>query len=196
MLRLLGGRQLPHHFLKVFMGMNEEIDWNHWLGENSARLMLYARQQCRVEADAEDALQESLVQLVRTVESGDFRGGPERWLSYVYTAIRHNAMDRGRRMDVRSNYEQAVQESDSELGLENPWLSCASDDEVLRQQVEELLRSIKPDFAEIIVLKIWGERTFQDIADVIGISISTVVSRYRYGMEELRKAFAASGIER
>ncbi len=178
------------------MGMKKEIDWNHWLGENSARLMLYARQQCRREADAEDVLQEALMQLVRTVESGDFKGNPEQWVSYVYTAIRHRAMDKGRREEVRRNYVQRVQDADSDLGIDDPWLVCAADDEYMRQQVEVLLRQIKPAFAEVIVLKIWGERTFQDIADILKIPLATVSSRYRYGLEKLRVAFDAAGIER
>lgn len=175
--------------------MNEEIDWNHWLGEYSARLMLYARQQCRREADAEDALQESLIQLVRTVESGDFKGSPDQWLSYAYTAIRHRAMDKGRREEVRMQYAERVQESDPDLGLCNPWLVSASDDEHMRQQVEKYLQEINPDFAEVIVLRMWGDRTFQEIADILNLSISTVASRYRYGIDGLRKVFKSAEIE-
>ena len=45
-------------------------DWAAWLDAHGARLLLYARQQTRTEADAEDLLQTALVQLVRTVEGG------------------------------------------------------------------------------------------------------------------------------
>jgi RNA polymerase sigma-70 factor, ECF subfamily len=35
------------------------------------------------------------------------------------------------------------------------------------------------------VLKIVEDRTFADIADLLGISLNTAASRYRYGLEKL-----------
>ena len=69
------------------------IDWGAWLDANGARLLLYARQQTPTCADAEDVLQDALLQLVRTVECGEFHGGQEQWLAYTLTAIRHLAAD-------------------------------------------------------------------------------------------------------
>ncbi|NNE92375.1 MAG: RNA polymerase sigma factor, partial [Verrucomicrobiales bacterium] len=40
--------------------------WSDWLRENGPRLMLYARQQTRCEADAEDVLQAALVKTWKT----------------------------------------------------------------------------------------------------------------------------------
>src|SRR5688572_4836296 len=37
-------------------------DWRDWLRENGRRYLLYARQQTRAEADAEDVLQDALVE--------------------------------------------------------------------------------------------------------------------------------------
>ncbi len=82
------------------------INWETWLDENSARLFLYARQQTRSQADAEDVLQNALLQLVRAVECGEFRGQPSQWLSYTLSAIRHLAADEARRRLTRQSYEQ------------------------------------------------------------------------------------------
>ncbi|MEE1265035.1 MAG: sigma-70 family RNA polymerase sigma factor, partial [Akkermansia sp.] len=101
----------------------ERIDWSAWLAEYGSPLLLYARQQCRSEADAEDVLQEALVQLVHAVEGGSFTGSRDQWRAYAYTAIRHLAMDRGRREQVRRNYATAQQETLSEGVEETPWLS-------------------------------------------------------------------------
>ena len=38
----------------------------------------------------------------------------------------------------------------------------------------------------MVVLKIWGELTFEEAAAVIGISPNTAASRYRYGLEKLK----------
>jgi RNA polymerase sigma-70 factor (ECF subfamily) len=171
------------------------VDWSVWLAENGAQLLLYARQQCRSEADAEDVLQEALVQLVHVVEGGSFTGTQEQWRAYAYSAIRHLAMDRGRREQVRRNYVVSQQEGMQEGEAETPWLSCAADDEYLRKKFEKLLHSLAPEFAEVVVLHIWGEHTFQQIADMTGNKLSTITSRYRYALKSMRKELESDPIE-
>ena len=174
---------------------DSRIDWSSWLAENGSQLLLYARQQCRSEADAEDVLQEALVQLVHAVEGGSFSGTRDQWRSYAYTAIRHLAMDRGRREQVRRNYATAQQETLSEGVAETPWLSSAADDEYLRERLESMLRELPPEHAEVVVLHIWGDHTFQQIADMTGNKLSTITSRYRYALQALRKAIESNPIE-
>lgn len=172
------------------------IDWSAWLAEYGSQLLLYARQQCRSEADAEDVLQEALVQLVHAVEGGSFSGSQDQWRAYAYTAVRHLAMDRGRREQVRRNYATAQQETLREGVEETPWLSSAADDEYLREKLESLLRQLPAEFAEVVVLHIWGEHTFQQIADMTGNKLATITSRYRYALQTLRKELEANPIER
>lgn len=171
------------------------VDWASWLDEHGARLLLFARQQTRRDADAEDVLQEALVQLVQVVESGEFKGEADGWISYAYTAIRHLAADRGRREMVRQEYARAQQEVLSEGQEETPWLTCGADDEYMRRRVEELLHTLPKEFAEVIVLRIWGEHTFQQIADMTQTKLATVTSRYRYAMQAMRQALENNPIE-
>lgn len=171
------------------------VDWTSWLDEHGSRLLLFARQQCRRDADAEDVMQEALVQLVQVVESGDFTGDDAGRLSYAFTAIRHLAADRGRRETVRQDYARAQQEVISEGEEETPWLSCAADDDYVRRRIEKLLRTLPKESAEVVVLKIWGEHTFQQIADMTQTKLATVASRYRYAMQALRKALEANPID-
>ncbi len=173
----------------------ERVDWAAWLKEFGPRLFLYARQQARAEADAEDIMQEALVQLVRAVESGSFRGERAKWPSYVYTAIRHLAMDRGRREDTFRNNLQRYRDDMEAAEYPEPWLQSSADDELLRRQMEALLRTLPAEFAEVVVLRIWGEYTFQQIADMTFTNLSTVTSRYRYAMQALRKKLSEHPLE-
>lgn len=172
------------------------VDWNAWLAEFGPQLRLYARQQCRRDADAEDVLQEALMQLVHAVSMGSFTGTREQMCAYAYTAIRHLAADRGRREQVRHNYANSQQEILREGAEETPWLNSSADDEYLRNRLERTLRKLKPEFAEVVVLHIWGERTFQEIADITGNKLSTVTSRYRYALLDMRKDLESDPIER
>ena len=49
---------------------------------------------------------------------------------------------------------------------------------------------------EVIVLKIWAELTFAQIAQALDESINTVASRYRYGIEGLRRHLEPTDYER
>jgi RNA polymerase sigma-70 factor (ECF subfamily) len=53
--------------------------------------------------------------------------------------------------------------------------------------IDRALRLLPEEQREVLVLKIWGELTFQQIADTLGSPLNTVAARYRYGLEKLRE---------
>ncbi len=166
--------------------------WGEWLREHGSKLLLFARQQTRSHADAEDVLQEALVRLAKKVNNGTFDGGQPAWLPYVYTSIRRCAIDLGRKDDRRSLREEKV-EADRQCetgGKIDPWFDSSSADDESRVYLERALKELPEKFSEVIVLKVWGERTFADIGDTLEISQNTAASRYRYGLEALRKQLA------
>jgi len=50
------------------------------------------------------------------------------------------------------------------------------------------LASIPDDQRHVIVLHVWGELTFAQIAEILDISSNTAASRYRYALAKLREA--------
>ncbi len=139
--------------------------------------MLYARQQSRCEADAEDVLQAALVKTWRT-----HKGDPDdKVISLAYTNVRRCAIDLARSMDRRRIREEKV----VELGETVSWFELPDDDENRALQVA--LAKIPDSFREVVTLKIWGDQTFAEIGENLGISPNTAASRYRYGLEALRK---------
>lgn len=167
----------------------QQSDWREWLNEHGSKLLLFARQQSRSLADAEDILQDALVKLAKKVAEGEFVGGRNAWLSYVYTAIRRQAIDLGRSVDRRRKREEIVSEEsvEKEKHQEHLWFSSESADGEQRLILEEKLREIPDKFREVIVMKVWGEQTFAEIGEILNISQNTAASRYRYGLEALRK---------
>ena len=163
--------------------------WREWLEEHGPRLLLFARQQTRSHEDANDIFQDALVKLVGKVNSGEFVGGQEAWQPYLYTTLRRLAIDLSRRDDRRKRREDNVG-ADAETGqfdAFNPWFESDSSDDETRAQLEESLKELPQKFAEVITMKIWGERTFAEIGEVLGISPNTAASRYRYGLEALKR---------
>ena len=168
--------------------------WREWLSENGSRMLLFARQQTRSTEDAEDILQDALVKLARKVEEGTFDGGQESWKPYLYTAIRRLAIDLGRKNDRRSKREEKS-EADRKVetgGVSDPWFESDASNEETRNLLEKGLKKLPPKFSEVIIMKIWGEHTFAEIGEILGVSLNTVASRYRYGLEHLRRGLEAS----
>ena len=163
-------------------------EWEVWLAAHGPRLLLFSRQQTRSHEDAQDVVQDALVRLFDKLSSGEFVGGEESWLPYLYTSIRRLAIDLSRRDDRRKRREECVvgdAESDHRETF-HPWFESDSSDDETRVQLEAALKSLPPKFAEVIIMKVWGEQTFAQIGETLGISQNTAASRYRYGLEALK----------
>ena len=165
-------------------------EWREWLEINGPKMLLFARQQTRCHQDAEDVLQDAMVKLIEKIRHEEFVGGPEAWQPYLYTTIRRLAIDLSRRDDRRKRREDTVGVAVEEASQEafHPWFESESSDDETRVQLEEKLKELPVKFAEVIIMKIWGERTFAEIGEILGISQNTAASRYRYGLEALKRS--------
>lgn len=169
-------------------------EWREWLEIHGPRLLLFARQQTRSQEDAEDVLQDAIVKLVEKIRSEEFVGGPDAWQPYLFTTIRRLAIDLSRRDDRRRRREDLVGTDEEAIQAESfdPWFESDSSDDETRAQLESKLRELPTKFAEVIIMKIWGERTFAEIGEALGISQNTAASRYRYGLEALKKSLTSA----
>ena len=53
--------------------------------------------------------------------------------------------------------------------------------------IDGYLKRLPFEQREVVILRIWKELRFAEIAEMLGINLSTVKSRYRLGIERLRK---------
>jgi RNA polymerase sigma-70 factor (ECF subfamily) len=169
-------------------------EWREWLETYGPKMLLFARQQTRSQQDAEDVLQDAIVKLVEKIRTDEFVGGPEAWQPYLYTTIRRLAIDLSRRDDRRKRREDTVGVETGEEHQEafHPWFESESSDDETRVQLEDKLKELPEKFSEVIIMKIWGERTFAEIGEILGISQNTAASRYRYGLEALKKSLGSA----
>jgi RNA polymerase sigma-70 factor (ECF subfamily) len=147
--------------------------WRQWLRDNGSRFLLYARQQTRNEGDAEDVLQDALV------ESWQRAGGmPDDAL--VFATIRRRAIDLARSADRRAAREEASEP-------EQPFFNPDVEERDTQRLLEQAVNGLPPNYREVVSLKLWGGLTFQQIAEVTNVPLNTAASRYRYAIEELRE---------
>src|SRR5258708_22914477 len=154
-----------------------QADWRRWVEEHAPKVQLYSRQQARSDADAQDLVQEAVVEAAQRQDDGCPPALP-----LVFATIRGRAIDLARREDRRTAREQAATEPLPEL-----WFDAGLQDRELAQLVQGAMSKLPEIYREVITLKVWGGLTFAEIAGSVGIPANTAASRYRYGLEELRK---------
>jgi RNA polymerase sigma-70 factor (ECF subfamily) len=155
-------------------------DWRAWFAEHGPRLRMIARQWTRSEADADDVLQEAFIRFWK--HQRHLPGDPN---ALVVTSIRRAALDLIRSSDRRTVREKAVAADADTVG----WFEPESDPR-LNALVESLGR-LPEEQREVVVLKTWGELTFDQIGEQLAISPNTAASRWRYAMEALRRLISA-----
>lgn len=155
--------------------------WAAWLQENAGRLLLFARQQTRSDADAQDVLQEALLRLWQRGDAAI----PDAAL--VYTTIRRAAIDAGRSMDRRSQREGRW--AGEQTMHADAWFDPDPASRELAAEVREKLESLSPVLREAIVLRVWGDLSFAEIARILEIPLQTAASRCRLAVEQLRRHF-------
>src|SRR5258708_2909532 len=83
-----------------------QAQWRRWLDDHAPRFLLFARQKTRSEADAQDLVQEAVLEAVQ--RNGDHGPPP---LPLVYATIHRRAIDLARSERRRTGRELAVMES-------------------------------------------------------------------------------------
>jgi RNA polymerase sigma-70 factor (ECF subfamily) len=56
------------------------------------------------------------------------------------------------------------------------------------QRLQQAIQLLPDEQREVVTLKIDGELTFAQIAQVVGVGISTASSRYHYALQKLRNS--------
>ena len=62
------------------------------------------------------------------------------------------------------------------------------------RRISMLLKMIPPEQAEVISLRTIGGKSFDEIASLLGVNVSTVKSRFRYGIDKIQKKIYSSVI--
>ena len=154
-------------------------EWSRWFQSEAPRFLLYARQKCEGLAEAEDVLQEALVRVWK-IQRGEFPPNP----FLLFQSLRRIAVDHARKRIRRKLREDKSMVSEEHLS----WFTDPVEGEESHQMLENALKSLPVEQQEVVLLKLWGELTYEQIAELTGVSGNTAASRYRYALQSLEKS--------
>jgi RNA polymerase sigma-70 factor (ECF subfamily) len=159
----------------------EPVGWCERLYRVKApKLLLYGRALGLSHAEAEDVLQETFVALMARPQP------PELPEHYCLRSFRNRALNYR-----RSLWRRLTRELESQR-----WFEPSPGESRAERAAMRELAALPPEQREAIVLKIWHERTFDEIGELLDISPNTAAGRYRYGLQKLRMRLKGPSYER
>jgi len=121
---------------------------------------------------AQDAVQQVFLRLIET-DSIQRASDPA---AYLFASVRNQLLN-----------ETRVRHRSVSLDPDAAWFDPPERDYAAEGNLRRALSELIPDQRQVVILHIWGDLTFSQIGDVLGINANTAASRYRYGIETLRE---------
>ena len=131
-------------------------------------------------ADAEDIVHDVFVAFAAS--AGDFKlTGSLK--SYLATCVANRVRNRNVTRQRRKNLElDNITPAESHSETPDCWIMNCEELEIISSALAEV-----PDTQrEVITLRLYGEMKFREIAELQEVSIKTIQSRYRRGLDKLR----------
>jgi len=143
---------------------------------HGAALVLFGTSFASDRGIAQDAVQQVFLRLIQEGNLAHVRD-PK---AYLFASVRNQLLN-----------DSKLRSRSVELTLDSAWFEPPERDYAAEQNLKHALRVLSEDQRQVVVLHIWGELTFSQIAEVLEISANTAASRYRYGIEKLRELMCA-----
>jgi RNA polymerase sigma factor (sigma-70 family) len=138
--------------------------------EHAPALRLYVRQW---PAGGEDLVQDAFIKLAQQSPP------PEQVLPWLYTVVRNGALAAGRGEARRRRREDRASAAET-------WFA-ATDDRIDGDEASRRLAELPLEQREVVVARIWGGLTFDEVARLVGCSLPTAHRRYQAGLAALRE---------
>jgi RNA polymerase sigma-70 factor (ECF subfamily) len=146
-------------------------DFTRLMNTHGPPLILYARQWC---STAEDVVQEAFLKLVALSLP------PRNPVAWLYKVVRHAALDAGKRTRRRERRE-------AKAARPVRWFVEDEVDGLDAELAVAALQQLPEEQREVIVARLWGGLSFEEIAEVVGCSVSTAFRRFGAGLDALRR---------
>lgn len=170
---------------------------NYISGDESALASLIERHQSKIygfiyskinDRDlSEDIFQDTFIKVIKTLKSQSYNE-EGKFLPWVMR-IAHNLVVDHYRKAKKMPYQRETDEysifnymTDNSLNIEGQIIS-----EQVEMDLTKLLDELPQDQKEVLIMRMYQDLSFKEIADLTGVSINTALGRMRYALLNLRK---------
>ncbi len=141
--------------------------------QHGPALLLFATAMAGERSRAQDAVHQVFLKLI---EDGNLNHALDK-RAYLFACVRNAVLNAAK-----------VQQRNTALDPECAWFDPPNRDYAAELKLRRALNVLPEGQQEVVILHIWGELTFSQIADLLDISSNTAASRYRYALAKLRES--------
>lgn len=137
---------------------------------------------------AEDIYQETFIKIFTTLKKGKY-ADQGKFLPWAIRIAHNLCIDYFRK--TKKQVKVTLQDGTDILTL-FPSLQENAEQSTIRSQTSDILQQLVDDLPteqkEVIIMRIYGEMSFKEIAQITDVSINTALGRMRYGLMNLKKS--------
>ena len=177
---------------------------NYIAGDEQALAVLVERHQSKIygfiyskvpDRDVcDDVFQDTFIKVIKTLKTNSYNE-EGKFLPWVMRIAHNLVVDHFRR-----NKKMPMQRDTEEYSIFN-FISDSSkniENQIITEQVEgdvrRLLEELPADQKEVLIMRMYQDMSFKEIADSTGVSINTALGRMRYALMNLRKVIEKNNI--
>ncbi|MCX7986260.1 MAG: sigma-70 family RNA polymerase sigma factor [Bacteroidales bacterium] len=181
----LSDQALLELYIKGSVAAFEELVFRH-----QTKLYNYILMMVRQPALAEDIFQETFVKVIKSIKEGKYYDDG-KFLSWV-TRIAHNLIiDHFR----REKKMKLVSTDNEEFPvISHNLITLSSEEGIVKKQltkeVRMLIEHLPVEQREVVIMRVYLDMSFKEIAEQTGVSLNTALGRMRYALINLRKLLA------
>ncbi|MBW3542072.1 MAG: sigma-70 family RNA polymerase sigma factor [Planctomycetes bacterium] len=142
------------------------------IDRHAAPLELLAGRRCVSPADV---VQEAFLELAQQAEP------PRNPVAWLYRAVRNRAISASRSERRRQRHELLAARGAA------AWFEASAEAAFDARLASEAMDALPEEQREVIVARLWGGLSFEEIAEALDTSSSTAHRRYMAGLEALRE---------
>jgi RNA polymerase sigma-70 factor (ECF subfamily) len=135
----------------------------------------------------EDIFQDTFIKVIRTLKRGKYNE-EGKFLPWVMRISHNLVIDHFRRnkrmpkFQSRNDFDIFDVISDGEDSIESEMIASQ-----VHEDVRRLVEELPEDQKEVLLMRIYKEMSFKEIAETTDVSINTALGRMRYALINLRK---------
>ena len=164
------------------------------ISRHKAKIFNYINSKVQDRDTAEDIFQDTFIKVIKTVKGGHYNE-EGKFLPWVMRIAHNLVIDFFRKSNrmpkVKKSEEFDVFQflADGNQNVENILVQ-----EQIVQDLQNLVQELPEDQKEVLVMRIYRDMSFKEIAENTNVSINTALGRMRYAIINLRKLITENQI--
>ncbi|GGD27403.1 RNA polymerase sigma factor [Flavobacterium orientale] len=143
---------------------------------------------------SDDIFQDTFIKVIKTLKSNSYNE-EGKFLPWVMRIAHNLVVDHYRRNKKMPMFRETEEFSIFSIMTDN---SQTIENQLITEQVENdlkrLIEELPDDQKQVLVMRMYQDLSFKEIADLTGVSINTALGRMRYALMNLRKVIDKNNI--